>query len=217
MREVHVSPVAAPPRPAPTATRPRPVASPTASVAVPNPTTVLVGFTLQTIAVQLTPALRIGSIRARSASRSIALNFPPEAPHSTGALQTGFDLEAVVVDANHQIRSVSLVPNRKPIESLQGTRRFAIDEVEITTTTTTVELTPTSSAVMSIQMAAAFQIQAVELAANFEVARLLLVSFSRRVRVSLGANGSAGGAIFETAEVRTDSSAQIAEIVLTPV
>jgi DNA-binding response OmpR family regulator len=214
---VHASTVAAPPRRAAPISRPGPIASPTASVGLPNATTVLVGFTLRTIAVQLTPALRIGNIRARSASRTIVLNFPPEAPHSTGALQTGFDLEAVVLDANHQIRSVSLVPNRKPIESLQGTRRFAIDEVEITTTTSAVELTPTSSAVMSIQMAAAFQIQAVELAANFEVARLLLVSFSRRVRVSLGANGSAGGAIFETAEVHTDSSAQIAEIVLTPV
>jgi hypothetical protein len=100
---------------------------------------------------------------------------------------------------------------------LKGTRRFTVDEVEIAPTVSAVELTPTSSAVMAIQMAAAFQIQAVELAANFEVARLLLVSFSRRVRVSLGANGSAGGAIFETAEVHTDSSAQIAEIVLTPV
>jgi hypothetical protein len=69
---------------------------------------------------------------------------------------------------------------------------------------------------MSLQMLAAFRLQAVELSASFEVARLILASLSPRVRVSLDPAAAASGAIFQTSTVQLDNANQLTEIVLAP-
>ncbi len=198
------------------AARPTPVPAVASTVAVPSETIVLVGIALQTIAVQLTSTLRIGQIRARGASRTVSLNFPPEMFHAVVPVKTGFDLDAITVGKHGEIETARLVPNQRPLELLQINRRFAVDEIEIAPATAAVELTPTASTVMPIQMLAAFRLQAVELTPALEVARLILVARSRRVRVSLDPATAAIGAIFDATQVRVDWVRQIEEITLTP-
>jgi hypothetical protein len=195
--------------------RQQPAVTLATNVPAPNLTTVLVGLALETLSVQLTPALRVGQVRARLASRTVSLNVPPETLHSAITLKTGFDVENFTINQAGQIATIRLLPNRRPLELLEINRRFTVDDLEIESGST-VELTPNASASMSLQMLAAFRLQAVELSASFEVARLILASLSPRVRVSLDPAAAASGAIFQTSTVQLDKANQLTEIVLAP-
>ena len=184
------------------------------AVTLPAPKTVLVGLSLRTDAVQLTPSFQIGRIRARPSTATVSLNFPPEASPLPAVLQTGFDIEYVELNREGQIETMRLIPNHRALETIQTTRGFAIADVEIEQSSSAVELTSSPASAMAIQVVGAFQIEGVELSATFQVARLVLKSISRRMRVTL--NGGTGGVIFQTAGVQVDGARRLAEIDLTP-
>jgi hypothetical protein len=171
---------------------------------------------LEAIALQLTPSLKIGQIRARAVSRTVSLSFPPEAFQFILALQTGFDIESVKLDEQNQLEAIWLAPNRRPLELLKTTSRFNVDDVEIAPADG-LELLPTQATAMRVQMLAAFKLQSVELSPLFDVSRLVLSAVSRRVRISLEASTEAPGSIFELQNVRADATGNIGELVLSPV
>lgn len=219
--------VAAPPEPvirqgvrvaAPAATiapRVSPISAPAPSVPVTNGRTVLLGIPLEAITMHLTAALKIGQIRARAASRTVSLSFPPESFDFILALQTGFDIESITVDEQHQLTAIRLVPNRRPIELLKTSGRFNVDDVEIAPSAG-LELVPNQASAMRVHMLAAFKMQAVELSPLFDVSRLVLSVVSHRVRISLEASTEAPGSLFDLREVRADSSGNIGELLLSP-
>lgn len=193
-----------------------PLSAPPPSVPVMNGRTVLLGIPLEPITMQLTAALKIGQIRARAVSRTVSLSFPPEAFHFILALQTGFDIESITVDEQHQLQAIWLAPNRRPIELLKTSGRFNVDDVEIARSDG-LELVPNQATAMRVQMLAAFKMQSVELSPLFDVSRLVLSAVSRRVRVSLEASTEAPGSIFELRDVRPDATGNIGELLLLPV
>ena len=73
---------------------------------------------------------------------------------------------------------------------------------------------------MTMQLLAHLELAGVELSPSFEVAQLVLKNYSNTVRVTLSAE-SVGqeqtGATCETAAVRLDNSARIAEVLLNPI
>jgi DNA-binding response OmpR family regulator len=200
------------------ATVPRAVSISAAAAAVPilNGRTVLLGIPLETTSIHVTAALKIGHIRARAASRTVSLSFPPETFRMILALQTGFDIEAIEVNDRKQLETISLVPNRRPIELLQTSRRFDVDDVEIAPSEG-LDLMPDQTSAMQVQMLAAFRLQSVELSPLFDVSRLVLSTVSRRVRVSLEASTEAPGSIFEVLEVHADAAKNLGELLLSPV
>lgn len=216
---------APPPRPTVTAVEPEradvatpriaPISAPPPSVPVTNGRTVLLGIPLEPISIQLTPALKIGQIRARAASRTVSLVFP-QAFQFIIALQTGFDIESIKVNERHQLETIWLAPNRRPLESLRTNDRFNVDDVEIAPSES-LELVPNQATTMRVQMLAAFKLVAVELSPLFDVSRLVLSAVSRRVRVSLEASTEAPGSIFELHDVRAEADNNLDELVLSPV
>lgn len=206
-----LSPIALAPPPVRTA----PIArAATASVPVATHTVVLLGMVLEVVAVQLTETLRIGRIRARTASRTVSLGFPPES--AALAVHTGFDIEQVLTDAKRNIQSVRLIPNHQPPSFINIGRRFAVEDVEITPAAASLELTPNATGSMLVQMLAAFQLEGVEVSNTFQLARLLLRCSNRKVRLSVDPASTVNGAIFQMGELQLDASNQISELVLTP-
>ena len=193
-----------------------PVSAPARPVPVTNGRTVLLGVALEPITMQLTPALKIGQIRARAVSRTVSLSFPPETFRFILALQTGFDIESVWIDDRHQLQAIWLAPNRRPIEVLKTSGRFNVDDVEIAPSQG-LDLMPKEAAVMRVQMLAAFKLESVELSPLFDVSRLVLTAVSRRVRVSLEASTEAPGSIFEIREVHADPTTNLGDLTLSPV
>ncbi|MDQ6808517.1 MAG: hypothetical protein M3Z64_03695, partial [Verrucomicrobiota bacterium] len=186
------------------------------AVTLPRPKTVLVGFSLRTAAMQLTPSFGIERIRARPTTWTVSLNLPPESAPLPTILQTGFDLDFVELNREGQIESVRLVPTHQALDFMPvGERELTVDSMAIGGAA--VELRSNATSSMNIQLLSAFQIAAVELSPTFAVARLALKSISRRVRLTFdGSLAGRDGAIFETAALRLDAAGRLAEIEMTP-
>jgi hypothetical protein len=68
---------------------------------------------------------------------------------------------------------------------------------------------------MTMRLVAMFKVAGVELSDSFEVAQLVLQPAASNVRITLDPHSSnPGGSEFETAQVRLDASARIAEFIL---
>ena len=82
------------------------------------------------------------------------------------------------------------------------------------------ELMPAAAAAMTMQLLAQLELVGVQLSPTFQVAQLILKWRSDAVRVTFSSNGIAdekSGAAFETAAIRLDNSARIAELLLNPI
>ena len=204
-----ISPIAAP--------LPRASQAPSISVTLPKTTTVLVGLSLRTSSVEMNGHFQIERLRARPMSRTVSLNLPPDSSPLPALLQTGFDIDEILLNAEHQIERMRLVPTRKAIAATPANSRLTIGEVRASENSAAMELTSDVTSAMTIQLQSAFQIVTVELTATFEVSRLLLQSISPRARATLDGSSSAGaGVIFQTAAVLIDAAGQLAEIELRP-
>ena len=209
--------VPAPPpevRPAEPALHAAPRLAPPAKLATANGSAVVLGLGMEVISVQFTPRFQIGTIRARPTASTLSLT------HSTSGspaenLLAGFEIGPVELDLAGRIRTMRVVPTRRPASSIHARNGFEINGIALVNENASIELTAGQAAPMTMQLVATFKVAGVELSDRFEVAQLILQPAGSRVRITLDPQGhSAGGTEFETAEVRLDSSRRIAEFVL---
>jgi DNA-binding response OmpR family regulator len=175
---------------------------------------VVLGLGMEVIAVQFTPRFQIGTIRAKPTASTLSLT-PPSSSSSNENFLAGFEIGPVELDAQGRIRAMRVVPTRQPAKSIQIRSAFEIDDVALLAERASIELTARAAAPMTVHLVALFKVAGVELSDRFEVAQLLLEPVGNRVRVSLNPESrGSGGTEFETVAVRLDSSARLAEFVL---
>ena len=170
---------------------------------------------MEVISVQFTPRLQIGTIRAKPSATTLSLTQLLAASDAENPWGPGFELGMVELDPRGQIRTMRVVPTRRPADSIRTHNGFDINEVELVNENACIQLIAGSAAPMTMQLMAIFKVAAVELSDRFEVAQLVLQPESSRVRVTLDpqSRGTAGTE-FETVRVNLDSYARIAEFVL---
>jgi hypothetical protein len=121
----------------------------------------------------------------------------------------------VELDPSGRIRTMRVVPTRRPADSIRTHNGFDINEVALVNDNACIQLISGSVAPMTIQLVAIFKVAAVELSDRFEVAQLVLQPEGSRVRMTLDPQTrGAAGTEFETVRVNLDSSARIAEFIL---
>ena len=204
--------------------RPRaPVAPPQATpplepariAAVPS-NAVIVGMLVEVISMQFSPALQMAAIRARPSSRTVSLHIDPSAPSAGTIPEAAFELGGVELDARGQIRTMRLVPGAGRTAPVAARNDIPIGAVAVLPSNggSAMQLSPAPTALMKIELLAAFELGGVELSPTFSVACLVLTARPEPVRVSLQPGAAQTGATFETAQVLLDRSGRIAEILL---
>ncbi|MEY2559360.1 MAG: hypothetical protein QOE34_2785 [Verrucomicrobiota bacterium] len=197
--------------PPPIALRP----SPSAKVATSKGGAVLLGLGMEVISVQFTPRLQIGTIRAKPSATTLSLTQLLAASGTESFWGPGFELGMVELDPQGQIKTMRVVPTRRPADSIRMHNGFDINQVELVNGDACIQLVSGTTAPMTMQLVAIFKVAAVELSDRFEVAQLVLQPEGSRVRITLDPQArGAAGAEFETVKVKLDSSARIAEFVL---
>jgi DNA-binding response OmpR family regulator len=186
-----------------------------AKLAGSNGSTVVLGLGMEVISVQFTPRFQIGTIRAKPSATTLSLTqllMPSIAENRWGA---GFKLGTVELDPEGRIKTMCVRPTRKPADSIRIRNGFDINDLKLVNEPACIQITSGTSAPMTLQLVAVFNVAGVELSDQFEVAQLILQPEGSRVRITLDpqSRGTAGTE-FETVGVRLDSAAQIAEFVL---
>jgi hypothetical protein len=115
-----------------------------------------------------------------------------------------------------------LVPTMKPFQPVKTRNAFEIGDVSVVDAEKRerVQLTPTLSAPMTMQLLAHLNLGGVELSAGFQVSQVVLRWRSARVRVTLSSKATAGdmqSAAFEVAVVQLDTRGRITELTLNPI
>ncbi|MFL6514372.1 MAG: response regulator [Chthoniobacterales bacterium] len=182
-----------------------------------GPNEVVLSLFLEVVSVQLTPELRMGSIRARPSSGEVSLHVL-----SPGALsnlpRTGFKLGPVGLDDRGRIRTVRLVPTQQPVKDATTQHSLQIGAVSVVPidSTSRMQLTPAAGAPMTLQLLANLELAGVELSSTFQIAQIVLRDRGQPIRVTMNSHEQNGTAC-ETVDVRLDRFAQIKELMLDPI
>jgi CheY-like chemotaxis protein len=189
--------------------------SPSAKIATSNGSAVILGLGMQVISVQFTPRLQIGTIRAKPSPTTLSLTQLLTVAGTENPWGPGFELGMVELDSRGQIRTLRVVPTRRPADSIRTHNGFDINQVKLVNEAACIQLVAGTVAPMTMQLVAICKVAAVELSDRFEVAQLVLQPESTRVRITLDPQvRTSAGTEFETASVSLDSFARIAEFVL---
>lgn len=185
-----------------------------AKLAEPNGRALILGLGVEVTSVQFTARFQIGTIRAKPSLATLSLTHlltPSVAENRTGA---GFELGTAQLDSDGRIRTLRVVPTRRPADPIRTHNGFQIHNVKLLNENA-IQLVAGTSAPMTMQLVGVFTVAAVELSDQLEVAQLVLQPEGSRVRITLDprARGTAGTE-FETVGVRLDGSGRITEFVL---
>jgi len=184
------------------------------ALATSNGSAVVLGLGMEVIAIQFTPRFQIGTIRAKPTASTLSLTHSSTSAPAENLL-AGFEIGPVELDAEGRIRTMRVVPTRRPAKSIHAHNGFEINDVALLNQNASIELTAGQAAPMTMQLVALFKVAGVELSDRFEVAQLVLQPAGNRVRITLDPQSrSPGGSEFETVQVRVDSSHRITEFVL---
>jgi DNA-binding response OmpR family regulator len=196
--------------------RPAPTPPMTIPVAATGSSDTVLGLFLEVLAMQLTPQLQMGAIRAKPASLIASLHLPSSAVRKALPAEMGFQLGAAELDSRGRIATVRIVPTAKPFQPAQTRNAFQIGGVSVVPNETRarVQLTPAGTTPMTMELLAHLELAAAELSPTFQVARLILKWRTNLVHVTL--DPKASGARFEIAAVKLDQSGRIAELLLRP-
>lgn len=175
----------------------------------------MLGLGMEVIAIQFTPRLQIGTIRAKPTASTLSLTHSSPSASAQNLL-AGFEIGPVELDAQGRIRLMRVVPTRRPANSIRTRNGFEINDVALLNQNASIELTAARQAApMTLQLNALFKVAGVELSDRFEVAELVLQPAGNRVRITLDPQpNSPSGTEFDTVQVRLDASSRIAEFVL---
>ena len=168
---------------------------------------------------QLTPQLRMGTIRARPASLTVSLHFLSPTARNAIPTEIGFQLGPAELDENGRIATMRLIPTARPFQPAQMRNAFEIGGVALVPSESRarVQLTPAGTTPMTMELLAHLEMGGVELSPTFQVAQLLLKWRTSAVRVTLDPKApEQTGAGFDVSAVKLDGSGRIAELLLNP-
>jgi DNA-binding response OmpR family regulator len=216
----------APPRPPVQTLAPFPARigqEPAAAVPVfaQKPNEIVLGLFLEVVSIQLTPSLRLGTLRARPSSQTISLQVA--LPVLMASLPpTGFQLGAVDLDRNGRIANLRVKPSVQPFTPQATRNSLQIGGVSLVPHNSheNLQLTPTPNAPMRMQLIAHIETAGVELSNTFQVSNIVLKNRSNRVRVTLSEQAitpEKTGTVCEITSVQIDGAAHIVELTLNPV
>jgi two-component system, OmpR family, alkaline phosphatase synthesis response regulator PhoP len=210
-----------PPRPeAPRIPRaPQPALSTIVPVAASDSSDTVLGIFLEVLAMQLTPRLQMGAIRAKPASLIASLHLSSARVRDAIPREIGFQLGPVELDRNGRVTTVRIIPTAKPFQPAQMRNAFEIGGVSVVPNNarTRVQLTPAGTTPMTMELLAHLHLAGVELSATFQTERLILKWPTNIVRGTLNPKApEQSGAPFEIARVRLDPLGRIAELLLKP-
>jgi DNA-binding response OmpR family regulator len=197
------------------------IAAPLTAPVVARSTETILGLFLDVLSMQFTPQLQMGTIRAKPSSFTVSLHLPSSV-HDSMPAETGFELARTELDANGHIATIRLIPTMKPFQPAKTRNAFEIGGVSVVDgdKRERVQLTPTVTAPMTMQLLAQLDLGGVELSTTFQVSHVILKWRSDRVRVTLSSNATAGdlqSAAFEIAVVQLDPRGRISELTLNPI
>ena len=179
----------------------------------------MLSLLLEVVSVQLTPELRMGSIRARPSSGQVTLHII--APGLRDKLpESGFKLGPVVLDGRGRIATVRVTPALLPVKAVPVRNALHIGAVTVVPIdhTSRMQLSAAPDAPMTLQLLAHLELAGVELSPTFQLSQLVLKNRGRPIRVTLNSGiHEENGTACETVAVRLDHTAQIKELLLTPV
>jgi DNA-binding response OmpR family regulator len=193
----------------------------TAPVLTPGMNQVILGLFLEVVSMQLTPALRMGTIRARVSSLTASLHVA--SPQLRAALPpNGFELGAVDLNRDGRIAVMRVIPTITPFTPLETRNALQIGGVTVVPVNADdrLQLTPTATAPMRMHLLTQFEIAGVELSSNFQIAQLVLKSRTNNVRVTLKEESigqEKSGTACEMSAVQLDVMGRLAELTLNPV
>lgn len=201
---------ASPPKPAPPARAP--------SLRINE---VLLDLPLDVVAMQVDSAFQIGSIRARPAASTVAIQIPALAARAALPLETGFVLGPIDLDGGGRISIVRLLPTKQPFRQVESCTAFAVGGLTVLPSDERerLQLMSVETSRMTMQLFAPLELISVEFSASLEVKQLVLRCRGNAVRVTLNAQGSSAhsDATFESIAVQLDDSHHITELTLTPI
>jgi DNA-binding response OmpR family regulator len=198
----------------------RPVARPPQVKVTADGKEAVLGLFLEVVSLQFTPQLQMGSIRARPAPGFVSLHLASPELQNSIPPRVGFNLGTTELDAAGRISVMHLVPSAKPFRAAQTRNIFEIASVAVIPADARqrVQLTPTGSAPMTVELIAHLKLAGVKLAPTFQVAQLTLRWRTNVVRVTLNPKApEATAARFEITGVTLNEDRQLAELVLDPV
>ncbi len=182
---------------------------------------VVLGLFLEVVSMELTPALRMGTIRARPSSLTVSLHVA--SPALRAALPAnGFQLGAVDLDRYGRIAVLRVIPTPQPFTPMETRNALQIGSVAVLPANShdRFQLTPTANSPMRMQLLAQLEIAGVELSSTFQISQLVLKIRSNQARVTLNAQAvglEQAGTTCEIASVRMDAAARLAELTLNAV
>ncbi|HJT80699.1 MAG TPA: response regulator, partial [Chthoniobacterales bacterium] len=182
-----------------------------------GPNEVVLSVFLDVLSVQLTPELRMGSIRAKPSSGEVSLHVvgPAKIPPN------GFKLGEVVLDAKGRIKTMRLIPTQVPFRAAPTQNSLQIGAVSVVPidSTSRMQLTPAPQAPMTLRLLAHLELAGVELSPSFEISQIVLKDRGQPIRVTMNSHPGAeeNGTACEAVGVRLDQAAHIAELLLNPV
>jgi DNA-binding response OmpR family regulator len=192
---------------------------PTVRVDAPEANDAVLRLFLEVVAMQVTPELQMGTIRAKPASFTVSLHLPSTARRVVGP-EVGFQLGATQLEQDGRLSSLRLVPTSKTFQPPEIRKDFEISAVSVipNAVRTRVQFAPAGATPMTMELLAHVELAAVELSPTFQVAQLVLKWPTNLVRVTLNPTAlQQRGAKFEVASVKLDNAARIAELLLHPV
>ncbi len=192
---------------------------PTVRVAAVEANDAVLRLFLEVVAMQVTPELQMGTIRAKPASLTVSLHLPSTARRAVGP-EIGFQLGATQLEQDGRISSLRLIPTSKTFQPPELRNDFKISAVSVipNAVRTRVQFAPSGTTPMTMEMLAHLELAAVELSPTFQVTQLVLKWPTNVVRVKLNPKGpEQRGATFEAASVKLDNAARIAELLLNPI
>jgi DNA-binding NtrC family response regulator len=192
---------------------------PTVRVAAVEANDAVLRLFLEVVAMQVTPELQMGTIRAKPASLTVSLHLPSTARRAVGP-EIGFQLGATQLEQDGRISSLRLIPTSKTFQPPEMRNDFKISAVSVipNAVRTRVQFAPSGTTPMTMEMLAHLELAAVELSPTFQVTQLVLKWPTHVVRVKLNPKGpEQRGATFEAASVKLDNAARIAELLLNPI
>jgi DNA-binding response OmpR family regulator len=186
-----------------------------------GPNEVVLSLFLEIVAVQLTPELRMGSIRAKPSSGEVSLHVASMGMREK-LPQTGFKLGEIGLDGKGQIAMIRLIPTLAPVrtESTQNALQIGAVSVIPIDSTARMQLTPTPGASMRLKLVARLELAGVELSPTFQISHIVLKDRGGPIRVTMSGQSTGqeeNGTACETVSVRLDHSAHLAELLLNPV
>jgi CheY-like chemotaxis protein len=180
----------------------------------------VLGLFLEVLSMQLTSQLQMGAIRARPASLIASLRLESATARNAIPAETGFQIGPAQFSAEGCISTLRLLPSSKPFQSVQPRNAFEIGGVALipNETRARVQLTPSGTTPMTMELFAHLELSAVELTPTFQVAQLILNWRTNAVRVTLNPKApEQTAAKFEMRVEKLDSSGRIAELLLNPI